>query len=70
MRVLGIGSGTTVEMAFDPSVGLAALIRERRLLCVPTSFQAKQLLVQHGLAEFLTDLSDGKKVTFIEPTQI
>lgn len=46
--VIGIGSGSTVVYAVER---LAQRVREEGLevICVPSSFQAKQLIIQHGL---------------------
>lgn len=51
--VVGIGSGSTVVFAVER---LADRIKKENLevICVPTSFQAKQLIVQHNL--ILSDL--------------
>ncbi|KAG7904910.1 hypothetical protein KL907_003126 [Ogataea polymorpha] len=45
-QVVGIGSGTTIVYVVDR---LAQLDTERRLVCVPTSFQARELILSHGL---------------------
>lgn len=46
--VMGIGSGSTIVYAVDR---LAELVHEKDLdiTCIPTSFQARQLIVDHGL---------------------
>lgn len=46
--VLGIGSGSTVVYAVER---LAQRVKEENLdvVCIPTSFQSYQLIVQHGL---------------------
>lgn len=46
--VLGIGSGSTVVYAVER---LAERVRNEKLniICVPTSFQARQLIVENGL---------------------
>lgn len=46
--VIGIGSGSTVVYAVER---LAERVQSEQLnvVCVPTSFQARQLIVQHGL---------------------
>jgi ribose 5-phosphate isomerase A len=50
---LGIGSGSTVVYAVER---LAQRVKQEGLhvVCVPTSFQARQLIVQNGL--ILSDL--------------
>nr|XP_054766725.1 ribose-5-phosphate isomerase-like [Lytechinus pictus] len=50
---LGVGSGSTIVFAVER---LAERVREEKLqvTCVPTSFQAKQLIVENGLT--LSDL--------------
>ncbi|XP_054913111.1 ribose-5-phosphate isomerase isoform X2 [Poeciliopsis prolifica] len=52
-QVVGVGSGSTIVYAVDR---LAERVRQEKLniVCVPTSFQARQLILQHGLA--LSDL--------------
>nr|ACO08871.1 Ribose-5-phosphate isomerase [Osmerus mordax] len=52
-QVLGVGSGSTIVYAVDR---LAERVRQEKLniVCVPTSFQARQLILQHGLP--LSDL--------------
>ncbi|XP_077587341.1 ribose-5-phosphate isomerase [Stigmatopora nigra] len=52
-QVVGVGSGSTIVYAVDR---LAERVREEKLniICVPTSFQARQLILQHGL--MLSDL--------------
>ncbi|KAM4541592.1 ribose-5-phosphate isomerase [Fundulus diaphanus] len=52
-QVVGVGSGSTIVYAVDR---LAERVREEKLniVCVPTSFQARQLILQHGLT--LSDL--------------
>ncbi|XP_061552111.1 ribose-5-phosphate isomerase [Phycodurus eques] len=52
-QVVGVGSGSTIVYAVDR---LAARVRQEKMniICVPTSFQARQLIVQHGL--MLSDL--------------
>ncbi|KAI9995010.1 hypothetical protein PInf_011895 [Phytophthora infestans] len=47
--VVGVGSGSTVVYAAER---LGELVKEKKLTdikCIPTSFQAKQLIVQHKL---------------------
>ncbi|OMH86309.1 Ribose-5-phosphate isomerase [Zancudomyces culisetae] len=50
IKILGVGSGSTVVYAFER---VAELYKENllnpNLLCVPTSFQAKQLIIEAGL---------------------
>nr|XP_014048047.1 unnamed protein product [Salmo salar] len=52
-QVVGVGSGSTIVYAVDR---LAERVRQEKLniICVPTSFQARQLILQHGLT--LSDL--------------
>uniref|UniRef100_UPI00398F64B9 ribose-5-phosphate isomerase n=1 Tax=Pristiophorus japonicus TaxID=55135 RepID=UPI00398F64B9 len=52
-QVLGIGSGSTIVYAVDR---IAKRVRDENLkvVCVPTSFQARQLILQHELP--LSDL--------------
>ncbi|XP_073238948.1 ribose-5-phosphate isomerase-like isoform X1 [Porites lutea] len=52
-QVLGIGSGSTIVFAVER---IAERVKDERmnLLCVPSSFQAQQLITQHKL--HLTDL--------------
>ncbi|XP_008314370.1 ribose-5-phosphate isomerase [Cynoglossus semilaevis] len=52
-QVVGVGSGSTIVYAVDR---LAERVRQEKLniVCVPTSFQARQLILQHGLT--LSDL--------------
>ncbi|XP_060908716.1 ribose-5-phosphate isomerase-like, partial [Labrus mixtus] len=52
-QVVGVGSGSTIVYAVDR---LAERVREQKLniVCVPTSFQARQQILQHGLT--LSDL--------------
>lgn len=52
-QVVGVGSGSTIVYAVDR---LAERVRQEKLniICVPTSFQARQLILQHGLP--LSDL--------------
>ncbi|XP_057716391.1 ribose-5-phosphate isomerase [Corythoichthys intestinalis] len=52
-QVVGVGSGSTIVYAVDR---LAERVRQEKLniICVPTSFQARQLILQHGL--MLSDL--------------
>jgi len=52
-QALGIGSGSTVVYAVER---LAERVKKEGLdvVCVPTSFQSRQLLIQHGLV--LSDL--------------
>ncbi|CAG5866856.1 unnamed protein product [Menidia menidia] len=52
-QVIGVGSGSTIVYAVDR---LAERVRQEKLniVCVPTSFQARQLILQHGLT--LSDL--------------
>ncbi|EGD73779.1 ribose-5-phosphate isomerase [Salpingoeca rosetta] len=58
-QVIGIGSGSTIVFAVDR---LAERVREENLTvqCVPTSFQAIQLIRQHNLP--LSDLSATPKI--------
>ena len=52
-RVVGVGSGSTIVFAVQR---LAEKVKEEGLdiRCVPTSFQARQLILEHGLV--LSDL--------------
>ncbi|XP_076831036.1 ribose-5-phosphate isomerase isoform X2 [Brachyhypopomus gauderio] len=52
-HVVGVGSGSTIVYAVDR---LAERVKQEKLgvVCVPTSFQARQLILQHGLC--LSDL--------------
>ncbi len=56
---MGIGSGSTVVYAVER---LAERVRNEQLdvVCVPSSFQAKQLIVEHGLR--LADLERNPQV--------
>ncbi|KAJ2761370.1 ribose-5-phosphate isomerase rki1 [Coemansia sp. BCRC 34490] len=57
VRVLGIGSGSTVVYATERLVELRRQNKlHPRLLCVPTSFQSKQLIIEAGLTA--VDLDD------------
>ncbi|KPP64907.1 hypothetical protein Z043_116707, partial [Scleropages formosus] len=51
--VVGVGSGSTIVYAVDR---LAERVQQENLkiVCVPTSFQARQLILKHGLP--LSDL--------------
>ncbi|CAB1325669.1 unnamed protein product [Coregonus sp. 'balchen'] len=53
VQVVGVGSGSTIVYAVDR---LAERVRQEKLniVCVPTSFQARQLILQRGLT--LSDL--------------
>ncbi|XP_033222053.1 ribose-5-phosphate isomerase isoform X2 [Belonocnema kinseyi] len=57
--IIGIGSGSTVVYAVER---LAERAREEKLnvVCIPTSFQARQLIINHGL--FLGDLETHPKL--------
>ncbi|XP_064466208.1 ribose-5-phosphate isomerase-like [Ornithodoros turicata] len=57
--VVGIGSGSTVVYAVEH---LAKRIKERgwKIACVPTSFQAKELIRKHRLV--LTDLEEHPEI--------
>nr|CAG4645695.1 EOG090X0ACL [Lynceus sp. MCZ IZ 141354] len=57
---IGIGSGSTVIYAVER---LAQRVRDENLdvVCVPSSFQAKQLIIQHGLR--LADLETHPELT-------
>lgn len=61
-RVVGIGSGSTIVYAVQR---LAQRVKEEglRVRCVPTSFQARQLIVEHGL-----ELSDMEREPRVEVT--
>ncbi|KAJ2579140.1 ribose-5-phosphate isomerase rki1 [Coemansia sp. RSA 1836] len=60
VRVLGVGSGSTVVYAAERLVELKRQNKlHLELLCVPTSFQSKQLIVDAGLrASDLDDLPE------------
>ncbi|KAJ2862778.1 ribose-5-phosphate isomerase rki1 [Coemansia aciculifera] len=60
VRVLGVGSGSTVVYAAERLVELKRLNKlHPELLCVPTSFQSKQLIIDAGLrASDLDDLPE------------
>lgn len=51
--VLGIGSGSTIVYAVE-RLAERVQLEKLNVLCVPTSFQARQLIVQNNLQ--LTDL--------------
>jgi len=59
VKVMGIGSGSTIVYAVDK---LAKKVKEENLdiLCIPSSFQSKQLLIQHDLK--ITDLEAHQKI--------
>jgi DeoR/GlpR family transcriptional regulator of sugar metabolism len=56
---IGIGSGSTIVFAVER---LAERVKAENLnvVCVPTSFQARQLIIQHGLQ--LSDLENHPQV--------
>jgi len=58
-KVVGVGSGSTIVYAVQR---LAERVREEGLQvrCIPTSFQARQLIMQHGLV--LGDLEIDTKI--------
>jgi len=58
-RVIGIGSGSTIVFAVQR---LAERVKEEglQLRCIPTSFQARQLIQQHGLV--LSDLETDPRI--------
>ncbi|KAJ2558489.1 ribose-5-phosphate isomerase rki1 [Coemansia sp. RSA 1933] len=57
VRVLGIGSGSTVVYAAERLVELKKQNKlHPQLVCIPTSFQSKQLIVEAGLVA--ADLDD------------
>nr|CAG4649542.1 EOG090X0ACL [Scapholeberis mucronata]SVE93773.1 EOG090X0ACL [Scapholeberis mucronata] len=60
--VIGIGSGSTVVYAVER---LAQRVKEEGLevICVPSSFQAKQLIIQHGLRLGDLEMHPELKVT-------
>lgn len=62
--VVGIGSGSTIVYAVER---LAERVREAngdlQVVCVPTSFQARQLILQHGLQ--LSDLDRHPKLDLV-----
>eukprot|EP01027_Heterolobosea_sp_BB2_P001649 GEZU01002468.1.p1 GENE.GEZU01002468.1~~GEZU01002468.1.p1 ORF type:complete len:239 (+),score=60.59 GEZU01002468.1:94-810(+) len=53
--VLGIGSGSTIVYAVERLKELVAERQYNNIVCIPTSFQAQQLIVENGLT--LSDLS-------------
>ncbi|NXP36138.1 RPIA isomerase, partial [Leiothrix lutea] len=59
-QVLGIGSGSTIVHAVQR---LAERVKEENLtiVCIPTSFQARQLILQNGLT--LSDLDRNPEVS-------
>ncbi|KAG7248137.1 hypothetical protein CRUP_009294, partial [Coryphaenoides rupestris] len=59
-QAVGVGSGSTIVYAVDR---LAERVRQEKLniVCVPTSFQARQLILQHGLT--LSDLDRHPEVS-------
>jgi len=61
-RVVGVGSGSTIVYAVER---LAQRVKEEglELRCVPTSFQARQLIINHGL-----QLSDMERDSRIQVT--
>lgn len=61
-QVVGIGSGSTIVFAVKH---LAERVKKEnlQLKCVPTSFQARQLILEHGLV--LSDLSQTPCVSFL-----
>jgi len=61
-RVVGVGSGSTIVYAVER---LAQRVKEEGLdlRCVPTSFQARQLIINHGL-----QLSDMERDSHIQVT--
>jgi len=58
-RVVGIGSGSTIVFAVER---LAERVKDEglQLRCIPTSFQARQLIQQHGLV--LSDLETDPRI--------
>jgi len=58
-KVVGVGSGSTIVYAVQR---LAERVKEEglQLRCIPTSFQARQLIQQHGLV--LSDLETDPKI--------
>ncbi|ELU13809.1 hypothetical protein CAPTEDRAFT_195494 [Capitella teleta] len=58
-QVLGIGSGSTIVFAVEH---IAERVKSEglKLTCVPTSFQARQLILEHGLT--LGDLENFPKL--------
>merc|ERR1712004_729034 len=58
-RVVGIGSGSTIVFAAQR---LAERVKDEglQLRCIPTSFQARQLIQQHGLV--LSDLETDPRI--------
>ena len=60
-KSLGVGSGSTIVYAVDR---LAQRVKEEKLnlKCIPTSFQARQLILDNGL--ILSDIQQNPEVTF------
>eukprot|EP00126_Sphaerothecum_destruens_P011557 Sdes_comp20931_c0_seq2m18361 len=58
--VVGIGSGSTVVYAVERIVELTKKGKLAQLICIPTSFQSTQLIVEGGLE--LSDLSRHPQV--------
>nr|XP_019612600.1 PREDICTED: ribose-5-phosphate isomerase isoform X1 [Rhinolophus sinicus] len=58
-QVLGIGSGSTIVHAVQQ---IAEKVKEEnlKLVCIPTSFQARQLILQYGLT--LSDLDQHPEI--------
>jgi hypothetical protein len=51
---VGVGSGSTVVYAVDRLAARVASGELRDIVCVPTSFQSRQLIIEHSLS--LSDL--------------
>lgn len=62
-QVVGVGSGTTVEYAVK---AIAKKVAQEKLniKCVPTSFQAKELIVQNKLNLTSLDIDEALDVAF------
>lgn len=60
--VVGIGSGSTIVYAVEH---LAKIVKDKKLTipCIPTSFQAKQLIREHNL--LLSDLEEHPDLDFV-----
>jgi ribose 5-phosphate isomerase A len=58
-QVVGIGSGSTIIYAVD-RIAERVKTEKLQLICIPTSFQAKQLIVKHNLV--LSDLERNPEI--------
>ena len=46
-QIIGIGSGTTIEFAVERIAEIAPTLSLKA--CIPTSYQAQELILKHGL---------------------